>query len=231
MLRDSVKGLSDVLKTDIPRGYVVLVTGGVGSLKSSFVYSALANYLHRQKDEYGVYVTLEESRDSHLRNMASLGIKKPEHLQIFDYQDIRKEWREEEPSLNMVNITEDVIKFYKEEMGDKFTVFALDSINALQTLTKAENLRRESYHFFNLLRDSGLTSFIIEETQSEEGRKHIPESYLSDGVIELGLIETPELVSRFLQIRKMRTAKHSMKKHQVIVVEDGIEVLGPVYER
>ena len=231
MLRDSVKGLSEVLKTDIPRGYVVLVTGGVGSLKSTFVYSVLSNYLRKEKEEYGVYVTLEESRDSHLRNMASLGMKKPEHLQIFDYQDIRKEWREEEPSLNMVNITEDVIKFYKEEMGPKFTVFALDSINALQTLTKAENIRRESYHFFNLLRDSGLTSFIVEETQSEEGRKHIPESYLSDGVIELGILETPELVSRYLQIRKMRTAKHSMKKHQLIVNEDGIEVLGPVYER
>ncbi len=223
--------MSEVLKTDIPRGYVILVTGGVGSLKSSFVYSALANYLNKRKDECGVYVTLEESKDSHLRNMASLGIKKPERLQIFDYQDIRKEWRNEEPALNMVNITEDVIKFYKEDMGDKFTLFALDSINALQTLTKAENLRRESYHFFNLLRDSGLTSFIIEETQSEEGRKHVPESYLSDGVIDLGVIETPELVSRYMQIRKMRTAKHSMKKHQLIVNENGIEVLGPVYEK
>jgi len=231
MLRESIKGMSEVLKTDIPRGYVILVAGGVGSLKSSFVYNALVNYLNKRKDEYGVYVTLEESKDSHTRNMASLGLKKPEHLQIFDYQDIRKEWRNEEPSLNMVNITEDVIKFYKEDMGDKFTIFALDSINALQTLTKAENLRRESYHFFNLLRDSGLTSFIIEETQSDEGRKHVPESYLSDAVIDLGVIETPELVSRYLQIRKMRTAKHSMKKHQLIITDNGIEVLGPVYEK
>lgn len=231
MLRDTIRGLGDVLKTDIPKGYVVLVTGGVGTLKSGFVYSVLSNYLAKHENEFGVYVTLEESKDSHLRNMTSLGIQKPDHLQIFDYHDIRREWRKEEPTLNMVNITEDVIKFYKEELGDKFTVFCLDSINALQSLAKVENLRRESYHFFNLLRDSGITSFIIEETQVVgEGRRHIPESYLSDGVIELGVIETPELVARYIQIRKMRTARHSMKKHQLIVTDNGLEVLGPVYE-
>jgi KaiC/GvpD/RAD55 family RecA-like ATPase len=232
MLRDSIRGLDNVLKNDIPPGYVVLVTGGVGSMKSSFVYSVLSSYLSRHRDEFGVYVTLEESRESHLRNMESLGIKKPEHLQIFDYQDIRREWREEEPSLNMVSITEDVIKFYKEEMKEKFTVFCLDSLNALQTLAKTDNLRRESYHFFNLLRDSGLTSFIIQEAQtSGGGRSHIPESYLADGVIELGVIETPELVTRYIQVRKMRACRHSMKKHQLVVNEGGLEVLGPVYER
>ena len=93
-------------------------------------------------------------------------------------------------------------------------------------------MRRESYHFFNLLRDSGLTSFIIEETQvSGDNRRHIPESYLADGVIELGVIETPELISRYLQIRKMRAARHSMKKHQLVINEGGLEVLGPVYQR
>ncbi len=232
MLRDTINGLGEVLKTDIPKGYVVLVTGGVGTLKSGFVYSVLSNYLSKHNDEFGVYATLEESRESHLRNMDSLGIKKPDHLQIFDYQDIRKEWRSEEPTLNMVNITEDIIKFFSDELGEKFSVFALDSVNALQSLAKVENLRRESYHFFNLLRDSGLTSFIIEETQVVgEGRRHVPESYLSDGVIGLGVIETPELVSRYIQIRKMRAAKHSMKKHQLVVTDGGIEVLGPVYER
>ena len=231
MLRDTVKGLDGVLKTDIPKGMVIIVAGGVGALKSSFVYNVLSNYLAKHPDEFGVYATLEETRESLLRNMASLGIKRQESLQIFDYQDIRREWKKEEPTLNMAGITEDIIKFYKEELGKKFTVFGFDSINALQSLAKVDNLRRESYHFFNLLRDSGLTSFIIEETASDEGRRHVPESYLSDGVIELGVIETPELVSRYLQLRKMRATQHSMKKHQLLVTPNGLEVLGPVYER
>jgi KaiC/GvpD/RAD55 family RecA-like ATPase len=232
MLRDTVNGLNEVFKTDVPRGFIILVTGGVGTLKSGFVYNVLSNYLIDREEEFGVYATLEESKESHLRNMGSLGMKKPKRLQIFDYQDIRKEWREEEPELNMVGITEDIIKFYKEEQGEKFTVFALDSLNALQALAKVENLRRESYHFFALLRDSGLTSFIIQETATSNGkRESIPESYMADGVIEVGVVETPEAVTRYLQVRKMRATEHSMRKHQLVVTKDGLEVLGPVYER
>ena len=232
MLRDTVKGLSEVFRSDIPRGFVILVTGGVGTLKSGFVHDVLSNYLIERENEFGVYATLEETKESHLRNMGSLGIKKPDRLQIFDYQDIRKEWREEEPELDMVRITEDIIKFYKEEQGEKFTVFALDSLNALQALAKVENLRRESYHFFSLLRDSGLTSFIIQETPTfNEGRGSIPESYMADGVIEVGALETPEAVTRYIQVRKMRAVEHSMRKHQLVVTRDGLEVLGPVYER
>ena len=233
MLRDTVKGLGEVLKTDISRGYIVLVTGTVGTLKSGFVHQVLSNYLIENESEFGVYATLEEPKESHLRNMNSLGIRKPERLQIFDYQDIRKEWRKEEPELNMVQITDDIIKFYKEEQGEKFTVFALDSLNALQSLAKVENLRRESYHFFAMLRDSGLTSLIIQETPAflGERREHVPGSFLADGVIDLGTLETPEAVTRYLQIRKMRAAQHSMRKHQLMVTEDGLEVLGPVYEK
>jgi KaiC/GvpD/RAD55 family RecA-like ATPase len=231
MLRETVKGLNAVMKTDIPRGFVVLVAGGVGTLKSAFVHSVLSNYLIKNENEFGVYATLEESKESHLRNMGSLGIRKPERLQIFDYQDIRREWRKEEPELDMARITEDIIKFYKEEQGEKFTVFALDSLNALESLAKVENFRRESYHFFSQLRDSGLTSFIIQETASNQGRGHAPESYMADGVIDLGVVETTEAVTRYLQIKKMRACEHSMRKHQLVVTKDGLEVLGPVYER
>ena len=233
MLRDTVKGLSEVFKSDIPHGFIILVAGDVGTLKSGFVHDVLSNYLTKRKNEFGVYATLEETKESHLRNMASLGIRKPERLQIFDYQDIRKEWRKEEPELSMVGITEEIIKFYKDEQGDKFTVFAFDSLNALQSLTKIENVRRESYHFFTLLRDSGLTSFIVQETPTFVGehREHVPESYMADGVIEVGVVETPEAVTRYLQVRKMRAVEHSMRKHQLVVTKEGLEVLGPIYER
>ena len=232
MLRDTVNGLAEVLKTDTPKGFVTLIIGDIGTLKSGFVHNVLSNYLIEHEGEFGVYATLEEPKESHLRNMASLGIKKPDRLQIFDYKDIRKEWKKEEPELDMMSITEDIIKFYKEEQGEKFTVFALDSLNALQSLAKIENLRKESYHFFTLLRESGLTSFIIEEIPVVGGeRGHIPEAYMADGVIELGIIETPELVSRYMQIQKMRAVQHSMKKHQLVITNDGLEVLGPVYEK
>lgn len=232
MLRDTVKGMDGVLKSDIPRGFIVLITGGTGTLKSGFVHNVLSDYLIKHKDEFGVYATLEEPKESHLRNVNSLGIKRPERLQIFDYQDMRKEWKKEEPELDMIEITEDIIKYYKEELGEKFTVFALDSLNALVALTKTGGARRKSYHFFTMLRDSNLTSFIVKETPvTEKGYAHTPESFMADGLIELGVVELPGESIRYLQVRKMRATEHSMRKHQLVVTKDGLEVLGPIYER
>jgi KaiC/GvpD/RAD55 family RecA-like ATPase len=230
MLKDSLKGMERILKTEIPRGFLILVTGVTGTLKSGFVHNVMSNYLNKNKSEFGVYATLEEPKESHLRNMSSLGIKRPDRLQIFDYQDLRREWKDEEPELDMGRIAQDTVKFYKEELGEKFTVFALDSLNALMSLAKVENPRRETYHFFRTLRDMELTAFFVQETTPELGRGYSPESYMVDGLIQLGTIEKPEDVIRFIQVKKMRATEHSMRKYRLVVTKDGLEVMGPVYE-
>lgn len=228
MLKEGVNGLDKIFEKDIPQGFVILVTGPPGTLKSGFTHSVMANYLTKKKEEFGVYATIEETKESHLRNMDSLGIKMPGNMEMFDYYDIRTEWKKEEKEgkLDMVKITEDIIKFYKEEKKEKFTVFALDSFNALCSL--AEVKRKDSYHFFTLLRNSGLTSFVALET---DGQGFIPEFFLADGVIEVGTLETHEDVIRYIQVKKMRAVKHSMKKYQLIVEKDGLSVLEPVYEK
>jgi KaiC/GvpD/RAD55 family RecA-like ATPase len=56
-----------------------------------------------------------------------------------------------------------------------------------------------------------------------------PEQFLADGVIELGTRESSDDVKRYIQIRKMRSARHEMGKHQMIVGKEGISVLGSIY--
>jgi len=228
MLKDTVNGLEKIFEKDIPPSFVILVKGSAGTLKSGFMHNVMSNYLTKKKNEFGVYATIEENKESHLRNMQSLGIKLPDNLGLFDYSDIRDEWKkeEEEGKLDIVKITQDIIKFYKDEEKEKFTVFALDSFNALSSLDNVT--RRNSYHFFTLLRNSGLTSFIALETN---GECFVPEFFLADGVIEVGTIETHEDVIRYIQVLKMRAVKHSMKRHQLIVESDGLSVLEPVYEK
>ncbi len=228
MLKDTVNGLDKVFEKDIPPGFVILVKGAPGTLKSGFMHNVLSNYLSKEKEEFGVYATIEETKESHLRNMCSLGIKMPDNLEMFDYSDIRGEWKKEEKEgkLDIVKITEDIIKFYKEEKKEKFTIFALDSFNALCSLVEVK--RADSYHFFTLLRNSGLTSFVALET---DGQQSIPESFLADGVVEVGAVEIHEDVIRYIQVKKMRAVKHSMKKYQLIVEPDGLSVLEPAYEK
>ncbi len=225
MIKDCIKGLGELIKSDgdIPPGSLILVTGAEGSLKSSIVFNMMSNYL-ADNSEHGLYTTLEETEESHLRNMASIGIKKLDRLHIFDFKDMRQEWKSEE--LDMIKVTENMINFYREKY-DNLTVFALDSLNALYSVSALSNLRKDMYCFFAMLRDKNLTSFLIMETYSDH-TEH-PEYFLADGILELGLIESRESVKRYFQIRKMRSIDHSMKKHQLMVEKGGLYIMGPVY--
>ncbi|MDO9096733.1 MAG: ATPase domain-containing protein [Candidatus Methanoperedens sp.] len=231
MFKNSINGLNELFKDDcdIPRGSVILVSGSEGALKSGFVFNIISSYLEGC-NEHGLYATLEETEESLLRNMKSLGIKKSDRLHVFDYKDVRLEWETEDP--DMVKVTEDLIDFYKEKYETR-TVFALDSLNAFYSLTSQVNLRRKMYHFFTMLRDKNLTSFLIMEKCSLDGHFNDyierPEYFLADGIIELGIVETKENVKRYIQIRKMRGANHSMEKHQIVVGKKGLSILGMVY--
>ncbi len=90
------------------------------------------------------------------------------------------------------------------------------------------------YHFFSNLREKGLTSFLILEAppRSAWGRYQDcsrPEYFLADGTFELGMVEGKGGVKRYIQIQKMRATKHAMEKHQMVVDENGLNILGSIY--
>jgi KaiC/GvpD/RAD55 family RecA-like ATPase len=234
-LKDSIDGLNELFKdeTDIPTGLVILVTGVEGGLKSGLVFNMISKYL-ADNDKYALYATLEETEESHLRNIASLGITKPDRLHIFDYRDVRQEWGDEEP--DFLKITEDMINFYTEKYAG-FDIFAFDSLNALYSISANINPRKHMYRFFTMLRAKKITSFFIMETQSHD-RPWLfssgdcierPEYFLADGIIDLGIVEDKESVKRYIQIRKMRAVNHSMEKHQIFVGKNGLNVVGSIY--
>jgi len=230
MMRNAVNGLERLLEVEIPRCSLLLVTGAEGTLKSGMVFAMISNHL-AANDEHGLYITLEQSKESHLRNMSSLGIKKRDELHVFDYRDMRREWADRE--LDMIKVIDEVIDFYKDKYGN-LTVFALDSLNALYSISEEAHLRKEMYDFFSSLRDKELTSFLILEAPPRMvpgsfHDYHRPEHFLADGTIELGMIEGKGVVKRYIQILKMRETRHAMEKHQVTIDENGINILGPIY--
>jgi KaiC/GvpD/RAD55 family RecA-like ATPase len=230
MLKNTIIGLNTILLDDIPRGSVILVTGAEGTLKSGLAFSMMSDYISAN-DEHGLYVTLEQNLESHLRNMKSLGIKEERNLHIFDYRDMRLEWMDSE--LDLIKTTEEVIDSYREKY-DNLTLFALDSLNALYSISDPGNMRKKAYNFFSHLRDEGLTSFLIMESAQSRisgqfSQLHRVEHFLADGTIELGMIEGKGGVKRYIQILKMRAAKHAMEKHQLTVGNNGLNILGPIY--
>lgn len=89
MFRDNIPGLDRVFDTDISKPKVVLISGPPGSMKTSFCYSVMTRYVENN-NKFGLYTTLEESVDSHLNNMESLGIDLSLNMQVSDITDIRE---------------------------------------------------------------------------------------------------------------------------------------------
>ncbi len=228
MIRSSIKGFESILASDIPKGSIVLITGAEGTLKSSLAFCLASSYVS-DGEAHGLYATLEQGKESHMRNMSYLGIKESGNLHVFDYRDIFIEWQDAEP--DMLKVTEEVIASYKEKYKD-LRVFVLDSLNALYTLSSGDgDLRKSMYYFFSRLRDLGLTSFLVVETPPLQGDSEHDkaEYFLADGVIELGTLESAGNISRYIQVRKMRATKHDIGKHKLVIGQDGLSILGSMY--
>jgi KaiC/GvpD/RAD55 family RecA-like ATPase len=229
MFRHTLPGLANVIRGEVPRGLLILVTGGPGTLKSTLVGTILSRYLEKTR-EFGLYITLEESKESHLRNMASVGVKPPENLEIFDYLDIRREYgADSEEALDLLEGIESMIKFYKERRQN-FTCIALDSLNALYSLIPLSNLRRRMYHFFDTFKIYGLTAFVVLEKPHHTAREiYAGEEFMADAIFNMGMMRTEEDITIYLQVEKLRGVVHSRKKYQIGVSDAGLVVLGPEY--
>ena len=229
MFLNTVRGLDKIFHNDIYPPKVILVSGTPGSMKSSFVYSILTKHLNRT-GEYGLFATLEETTESHLNNMESLGILPNMNLQITDYTDFREDENDE---IDYLSFTENMIRYFKEKFGPHFTTFAFDSLGALYSLmpNNGTSMRKRIFHFFKLLREQNLISFIIME-RALEGESHLlgNEGFLSDGILVLGFRRKQGRITRFFQVEKMRATRHSMEIHALEVMDGGIAVLGPILE-
>ncbi len=226
---DSIDGLNTVFETDIPKKSVVVITGGEGTVKSGFTYALLSDYLE-QSGEYGLYITLEQNKVSHLENMESMGIKSTKNLVIADISEYRMDYSDD--NVDIIDLLGKNIIMYKRKLGDKFTCIALDSLGALYSLISVEphELRRKIYHLFESIRKEGITAFIIFEkpdTVSETQATTGMEGYIADGVIELGMIvdDDNDSAMRHLRVRKMRATKHSMRLHIFMIGDSGIKIV------
>ncbi len=231
MFQNTIKGLGKIFKTNNYENMIIMVEGYTGAMKSTFTYSMMSKYLDNNPGKIGLYATIEEPKESLLRNLKSIGIKPNDRIFIADYNRTREMYREESENTDFMELTEKLIISTKEERGDSFCVFALDSLNALYTLTKLDNeqlMRMRIYYFYKLLRDAGLTSFILKE-MPRSGQYLIKENenFLSDGVIELGIRRTMEGKKRYVEVIKMRQNDHSMKQYIMVVEDDGLAVMGP----
>ncbi len=209
-VRTFVQGLDENLGGGIPWGHVVLVEGSPGALKSSLVFSILANNA-AQGGLHGLYLSLGQRTSSLLKQMGSLGLVLPVDrgsIVVVDPHtakglfDGRKDW------LDALRTT---LESVRGQRG--LDLVAIDSLEALEVLAKFGDRRQEIFRLFEWLRDLDVTTFVVgerpEDARGEEDPTLREEDFLADGLLRLGQPAVSERErQRRLRIVKMRGTRH-----------------------
>ena len=88
-----VEGLDEQMQGGIPKGHIVLVAGSSGTMKSSMTFATWYNGV-LNGDTSGIYVTLEQGKDSLRSHMAGMGMNVDDprvrnRIAIIDLADLR----------------------------------------------------------------------------------------------------------------------------------------------
>ena len=207
LLHSYVEGLDRALGGGIPKGSTILVAGTPGTMKTALVFSML--YENVKRGSRALYISLEESQEDLRASMTDLGMTGLEDLELYilDIGRIRLEHKDEELAKNWL----DVLQKYIEQRVrvNHFDLIAVDSLEALYSLSRIENPRRELFHFFGFLKRLGVTTFLISETQQNGGQfGPYHEDFLADGTILLKFVDVGETdVQLRIRAVKMRHSK------------------------
>ena len=218
-----VKGLDERLQGGIPKQHIVIVAGASGSMKSSLTFSMLYNsVLHG--DTSGIYVTLEQGKESLRSHMANMGmnIEDPRvrnRVAIIDLADLRVQLDEQGMS-GRVDWMGQLIKqltSYRQSIGFETLIF--DSLGAFFTLTKMDNPRDEIFRLFEAVRRLNLTAYFICEMTGADHRtfgQYGVEDYLADGVLHLVMERSGDEIVRKMGVIKMRHTQYALGYHPMV---------------
>jgi len=204
-IRTAIEGFDEALEGGIPKGHVVIVGGPSGTMKTSLALNLL--HVNRSRGVRGVFVSLEEGRDSLLRTMTRLGMDAKEEF-VVDIGRLRTEHETADETRDWLQILKDYLVRRQEK--DPSGIVVIDPVNSLYALADMDRPRTDLFHFFNFLRTLGITAILIAESEGDSTPFPNHEDFLADGAIQLRY--SSDATGRVgLQIRcvKMRHTNHS----------------------
>jgi circadian clock protein KaiC len=227
-----VPGLDSLIEGGYARGTVNLVSGPPGSGKSlvglHFLYHGAS-----EKNETGLYITLEESRENINRSMHNFGMdmKKFEENNTFvliDIAQLRSVYTPdvmEKGGMFGFRLLENFLdNIFKNTKVDRLVV---DSVTALGLFyPDLDALRQDMFAITNFLKNTRVTCVLIAESKDEVGfvTRYETEPFLADSHITMSLEKVKGELRRTMTIRKMRFTDHDSHEHPVLISSKGLEV-------
>jgi circadian clock protein KaiC len=227
-----ILGLDIMTGGGFPRGTVNLITGPTGSGKTLLGLNFLL-YGATEFGETGLFITLEEKRESLLRAAESfqLSLRPLEvegKLVMVDMAAIRVHHTSTEDAKREVASLGAIQEFLSNYlMESEARRLVIDSITAAGLYTKDPlELRQELFRLCNFLREYGITTIMITDQSVDKGlTRYDIEQLLADSFIVMELEDMGKGLRRSLVIRKMRYTDHDVERHPYIIRKGGIQVM------
>ncbi len=229
-----IEGFDENVQGGIPTGFVSLVAGTSGTMKSSVSFNVLYNEVLNGKK--GLYISLEQSSPSLLNHLVAMGfdiskintivlsdISKMDKaiaaikaaqggtLVMTDVGAMRKQLQDLKninPDADWIFCLKNIVKAFKAESA--VDVLVLDSLSALYALSQFKQPRTELFHFFEFMRDLDVTSLLVTEVVGDRIGEYGVEDYLSDGIFKLAMLRDGLKVRRELNVVKLRATDANM---------------------
>lgn len=229
-----IPGLDELIEGGVLRGKTHLIAGETGTCKTIMSLQFLVNGI--RMGERGVYVAVDEDRESVVRGAESFGwdlsteVEKG-NLSIMQLipgfvEKLRSRYIEAAVGSVVVGLKREVERI-------KATRLVIDPIAPL--LTKEEDLPYTREYIRELIlaieRELGCTTFVVSEvpTGSSALSRFGVEEFLASGIITLGFAKSHGRMYRTLCVRKMRWTAVEPVPHKFRVERGvGIVVEGPL---
>lgn len=211
-VKSGIPGFDGLIDGGFPENSVTLVSGTPGSGKSIFALHFIAE--GAKKNEAGVYITFEQTKDDLIRHAKAAGID----LTVLEKKGLFR-----------------IISMWPKSFDDIFTKLTeiiklkprrlvVDSITS-GFLDHEEN-RGVIHEIFKKMKEMGLTSVLTSElVHGQQGfsRDGVSE-FVADGLVILEAECVGEDLQRTVRVVKMRETKIDGGRHEVFITENGMTV-------
>ena len=217
-----IEGLDDMILGGVPSRSLLSVIGGAGTGKTTFALQFLNHAL--ESGEKGIYITLEQTRESILDTATEKGWPFREHAEEDRLAVVAIDPIEMANSLS--SIRNDLVRLIAEFDADRLV---LDSVSLLEMMYDHPAKRRsEVFGFTRSLKESGVTTLLTSEASEETpyASRHGIVEYLTDGVFVLQYVRGSDFRETRLavEIQKIRDANHSRETKPYDITDTGISV-------